>query len=100
MSHGRWATSGRRPPWWPKNEPFPPRSGDWPVLRRRFVRRMVTFVVLALVLLVTVVSLATAFALRFLERAGPAGTLVVGLFLRSEERRVGKECRSRWSPYH
>ena len=22
------------------------------------------------------------------------------LFLRSEERRVGKECRSRWSPYH
>ena len=28
--------------------------------------------------------------------------LVVGMFLiyRSEERRVGKECRSRWSPYH
>jgi len=22
------------------------------------------------------------------------------LFPRSEERRVGKECRSRWSPYH
>src|SRR5690554_8134660 len=22
------------------------------------------------------------------------------VFLRSEERRVGKECRSRWSPYH
>src|SRR5258708_8909899 len=26
--------------------------------------------------------------------AGPAATT------RSEERRVGKECRSRWSPYH
>ena len=28
--------------------------------------------------------------------------IVVGLdpMLRSEERRVGKECRSRWSPYH
>src|SRR3989475_9021168 len=28
--------------------------------------------------------------------------LVSGLFTekRSEERRVGKECRSRWSPYH
>src|SRR3712207_9490991 len=27
--------------------------------------------------------------------------IVVGLAgLRSEERRVGKECRSRWSPYH
>src|SRR5687768_1998645 len=24
----------------------------------------------------------------------------VGLLTRSEERRVGKECRSRWSPYH
>ena len=23
-----------------------------------------------------------------------------GHYLRSEERRVGKECRSRWSPYH
>src|SRR5258708_20212643 len=32
-----------------------------------------------------------------------AGELFVGLALRldrSEERRVGKECRSRWSPYH
>ena len=28
--------------------------------------------------------------------------LAIGLVLafRSEERRVGKECRSRWSPYH
>ena len=24
----------------------------------------------------------------------------IDLFFRSEERRVGKECRSRWSPYH
>ena len=24
----------------------------------------------------------------------------MGLWIRSEERRVGKECRSRWSPYH
>ena len=27
----------------------------------------------------------------------PLGYLNIG---RSEERRVGKECRSRWSPYH
>ena len=26
--------------------------------------------------------------------------VLVGSFTRSEERRVGKECRSRWSPYH
>ena len=25
---------------------------------------------------------------------------VFGKDVRSEERRVGKECRSRWSPYH
>ena len=24
----------------------------------------------------------------------------LGKVMRSEERRVGKECRSRWSPYH
>ena len=30
---------------------------------------------------------------------GMASGIVV-LLLRSEERRVGKECRSRWSPYH
>ena len=29
---------------------------------------------------------------------GSCDILVVGG--RSEERRVGKECRSRWSPYH
>src|SRR5256885_13083113 len=28
------------------------------------------------------------------------GVSHVGLVARSEERRVGKECRSRWSPYH
>ena len=25
---------------------------------------------------------------------------IIGCLDRSEERRVGKECRSRWSPYH
>src|SRR5256885_17080093 len=32
----------------------------------------------------------------------PVPTVIVGksTFGRSEERRVGKECRSRWSPYH
>src|SRR5256885_14257949 len=29
-----------------------------------------------------------------------AWLLATGLGSRSEERRVGKECRSRWSPYH
>ena len=30
----------------------------------------------------------------------PGARMRVGLSARSEERRVGKECRSRWSPYH
>ena len=36
------------------------------------------------------------------ERGGSAGETVSAFNLveRSEERRVGKECRSRWSPYH
>ena len=32
-----------------------------------------------------------------LDHLRPGDTLAV---VRSEERRVGKECRSRWSPYH
>src|SRR5256885_6316153 len=31
---------------------------------------------------------------------GAVGSAVQGVSVRSEERRVGKECRSRWSPYH
>ena len=31
---------------------------------------------------------------------GPVLAMTRHLVLRSEERRVGKECRSRWSPYH
>ena len=36
------------------------------------------------------------------ESAGLADSVMRKLFIddRSEERRVGKECRSRWSPYH
>ena len=33
------------------------------------------------------------------SRGAPHGTLLMSQS-RSEERRVGKECRSRWSPYH
>ena len=59
----------------------------------------------------------TTIAQRIHELGATAIRLVVGLFtvvieripsvdlvargsIRSEERRVGKECRSRWSPYH
>jgi len=35
-----------------------------------------------------------------LPGVGAAINGLVGIRFRSEERRVGKECRSRWSPYH
>src|SRR5690554_8129588 len=34
------------------------------------------------------------------EHRIPIWTISTGRNFRSEERRVGKECRSRWSPYH
>ena len=37
---------------------------------------------------------------RLLSPTTARRTAVLASLLRSEERRVGKECRSRWSPYH
>src|SRR2546430_6895706 len=52
-------------------------------------------------------SIWTHYLKLFLGHAAYAQTLVLAIFMggmaigsRSEERRVGKECRSRWSPYH
>src|SRR5258706_11103542 len=36
----------------------------------------------------------------FADGSGECAFDVAEEFTRSEERRVGKECRSRWSPYH
>ena len=35
-----------------------------------------------------------------LDSLSPFQIMTIRFLLRSEERRVGKECRSRWSPYH
>ena len=34
------------------------------------------------------------------QHVGIVCTMTMDVRSRSEERRVGKECRSRWSPYH
>ena len=36
----------------------------------------------------------------FKLKSTQGGEISLSQYLRSEERRVGKECRSRWSPYH
>ena len=49
----------------------------------------------------TVDAIGTAIQVKELAQAGSEMVrLTVNTVLRSEERRVGKECRSRWSPYH
>ena len=40
-----------------------------------------------------------AYAMRF-DRTDSIANILKKFKERSEERRVGKECRSRWSPYH
>src|SRR5256885_13900084 len=51
----------------------------------------------------SVVTVATSSERRYANRLSGEKTKWRGpvpCFIRSEERRVGKECRSRWSPYH
>ena len=38
--------------------------------------------------------------MKIVWKYAPISTNEITEKLRSEERRVGKECRSRWSPYH
>ena len=46
------------------------------------------------------VAIPAAYTLSRERFAGRGPLLAALLAVRSEERRVGKECRSRWSPYH
>ena len=48
-------------------------------------------------LLIGLIALACVAGLVTLSLHRQSGAMVQ---IRSEERRVGKECRSRWSPYH
>ena len=54
---------GRRPPWWPQGEPWPP-PGGWHSVRRRFVRRIALLLAGLFVLLVALSALWAAFGPR------------------------------------
>lgn len=62
MPASRWHRGGHRPPWWPENEPWPPREGPyaWRRHRTHFARRMGLVFAVCLVLiavgLTTVIS--------------------------------------------
>ena len=53
-----------------------------------------------LALVPPVVAISLCFATKQVLISMFAGLFAGSLIMRSEERRVGKECRSRWSPYH
>ena len=66
------------------------------------------FSILELMVVVGIIGVISAIAVPMMKNtvgnfrlSGDARGLANGVSLaRSEERRVGKECRSRWSPYH
>src|SRR2546427_2319091 len=49
---------------------------------------------------ITFTSLPSPAVMEAVAQAWLAGAARDAVLVRSEERRVGKECRSRWSPYH
>ena len=55
---------------------------------RSYLKHPGSFVLMLLVMLAALVTFAVLIF------------LIIYILVRSEERRVGKECRSRWSPYH
>src|SRR5256885_5190449 len=83
-------------------------QGDWSsdvcssdLLRINALRAgLVLGIAAALLAFVVRTSSAQQNAILVAESARAPVPYVVGEELRSEERRVGKECRSRWSPYH
>src|SRR3712207_9481047 len=65
----------------------------------RFVRRVFPAYYLWIIASAAVGALALL-PLRLPDAIGLGLVAASTVWLRSEERRVGKECRSRWSPYH
>ena len=70
-----------------------PYSANPNLTEPRWLRVLLTAVALGFLLLMLVVPLVAV----FYEALKGGWNLYT---TRSEERRVGKECRSRWSPYH
>jgi signal transduction histidine kinase len=79
---GSWAPGEAKPPWWPRNEPFPPTN--WPRMRARFMTRMFVFALTALtffsVFVWLVVSVVTGI-FNTLTGGAPNAFVIVGAVL-------------------
>ena len=72
----------------------------WPIKAEFFLKKVEDYVPLISMIEDTINHIdMEEFKLKDIE-LGEDGLLLVQILPRSEERRVGKECRSRWSPYH
>jgi signal transduction histidine kinase len=69
----RWGASdsGGRPPWWPRDEPFPPAGGDWRPMRVRFMRRAIAFAVFAFLFFAFVVAAFVTLLVNVFSGEGP-----------------------------
>ena len=57
-------------------------------------------IIAVLIIAAVILFLVELFVIPGISLAGISALVCILYANRSEERRVGKECRSRWSPYH
>ena len=71
------------------------------ILEIVFFRNLLAFIVmLPIIKSIGIVAIKMKNTKLFFIRGFFGAIGMIAGFTRSEERRVGKECRSRWSPYH
>src|SRR5216684_5579982 len=81
--------------WWPLSEELSLSTDDWKKQHDE-ISRAINKLLLVLIGFCFFCGLAVGAP----DRSLLSSNAKVTLPMRSEERRVGKECRSRWSPYH
>ena len=69
----------------------------------RKIKKVISVLVIATLFVMSFAGISLSYVSAAADVTAPivdVSTLRVSQKTRSEERRVGKECRSRWSPYH